>query len=328
MRVTVREDSTQPGGHAIIEIAGGGHDGRFQISREGYAENQLGPNGWQVPEAVLTADRIDNVGDLARLFVGPAVVDRIELGTSVTVKCGGDTASLVWPDVTPSFAGGARGRGVGATTAKSKPVTPPAPPKAEPAPPPSPPPLVAVKEEPPVPPDPAGGDRRKALLIGGIAVLVLLIGAGAAWQLLKPAPAPPPAAPQAASPVLGPTPTQRTPAQIVAEAKTLDEIVAAAKSYRERGDWNNALPLYVAAAERGSGPARTVLGKLYDPNGFEANQPFSKPNPRQAAKYYAEAEAADEAEAKAPRAALKTWLEAKANDGDEEARLTLKDYWK
>jgi len=326
MRVSVREDSTQPGGYAIIEIAGGGHDGRFQISREGYAENQLGPNGWQVPEAVLAADRIDVAGDLARLFVGPAVVDRIELGTSVTVKCGGDVAALVWPDITPSFAGGARGRGVGATAAKPKPPASSAPLKAEPAPPP--PSLVAVKDGPPIVVDPAGGDRRKALLIGGVAVLIVLVGAGAAWQLLKPAPAAMPAAPQAASPILGPIPTQRTPAQIVAEAKTLEEIVAAAKSYRERGDWNNALPLYVAAAERGSGPARTVLGKLYDPNGFEPNQPFSKPNPRQAAKYYTEAEQADEVDARPLRAALKAWLEAKATDGDEEAKLTLKDYWK
>ena len=159
------------------------------------------------------------------------------------------------------------------------------------------------------------------LLIGGVAFVCVLAAVVLGWQLLRPPAEPSP--PQAAA-----TPLAPTPAQIVAQAKTLEEILTAAKAYREKGDWNNALPLYIAAAERGSGPARITLGRLYDPNGFQAGQPFSKPNPRQAAKFYAEAEEADAPDAKALRAALKQWLEARAKDGDNEAAMTLKDYWK
>jgi TPR repeat protein len=100
-----------------------------------------------------------------------------------------------------------------------------------------------------------------------------------------------------------------------------------AAAMQRAGRHDDALLLLELAAERGHVPAMTALAKLYDPATFRAGQPFSAPDPRQAARLYRDAAQGGDAAAAPLREALRTTLQAAAEGGDQIARLTLQDYW-
>ena len=133
IEASVREDARP--GFAILELKGGAGDGRFRLRRHGHAEAELGPGGWQAAEAVLTPAKAEAIPGGLRLRLGPGVVDHIELGTPLhlTLLSGGET-DLIWPDITPSLAGDATGRGVGVAGPRAAPEAAASPPPAEPEP--------------------------------------------------------------------------------------------------------------------------------------------------------------------------------------------------
>ena len=331
VQIRVVEDPAHPeGGHALIEVeglTGYAGNGRFRIQREGYVHGNLGPGGWQVAETVLEPDRVDGIDGGVRLAVGPAVVNRVETGpVTIALPDAGASAVAFWPDIAPLHeeASEARRFAGGAAPPRAKPVVPPpeAPRAAEP------PSVLRAERELPPPRLETPQPERPAWPLAWIGGLVALVIAGAAlgWYFGRPEEAPP----QTATAVLPPaaeTPQDDSVHAVIARAKSPDEILAAARTKQEKGDFDAAFQLLEEGALRGSALAATLLAKLYDPNGFQPGKPFKAPDMRQAARYYRQGEEGGDAAAKDPRAALKQRLEKDAAGGNTTAQVTLKDFW-
>ena len=88
------------------------------------------------------------------------------------------------------------------------------------------------------------------------------------------------------------------------------------------------LLLIEAAADRGDNAARLHLAHLYDPTKFDSAGPIPSPDMREAAKYYEAAQSSGATESTQDRANLHDWLLKQASNGDLNAQLALKDYWK
>jgi hypothetical protein len=308
------------GGHAILDVplaAAPPADLRIRITREGWARGTLGPEGWQVGEALLAPLRAEPIAGGARLFLGPAIVDQLEAGPLwFRWPAAGVEAPLFWPDIAPLHAGA---------------PPPPAPPAA---PPPEPTIVLRAPEPaaplaPPPPRTPRGMSSWPPLLL-----VLLAAGLGAWWwaqqpaqQAAAPAPAPPPIATPAPPPPPAPTPETLSVAEVIARAPSIAAIADEAASRQSAGRHDDALLLWEHAARNGHAPAMTSLARLYDPNGFTPGRPFRDPDPRQAARFYRDAEAAGDPAAAAPRARLRAFLEARAAAGDAVAPLTLQDFW-
>jgi hypothetical protein len=331
--IRISEDPAHAeGGHAIIEVTGiGGYPGRgrFRIHREGYVHANLGPSGWQVAEILLEPDRSEGLDGGVRLYVGPALVRWLETGpVTISLPDAEFTVAAFWPDIAPLHEGAAGGRrfaGGDALPVAETPKRPP--PPIAPTPPAEPSRLTVAPERLPHSDEPKP-KRGSGLVMLGALVVVLLIGGGGAWWYLEhetsPAPPPaPPAAPVAPAPNL----LAMSAGDIIAQAKSPEEIYAAARQVQQAGDHDKALVLLEEAALRGHAPSNTALARLYDPNGFPAGKPFKSPDPRQAARYYKAAEEGGDAEAKQPRQALKDRLTQDAASGNVTAQTALKDFW-
>jgi hypothetical protein len=360
--VRAAADPAHPeGGHAIILLQGvmdPPADPRFRILREGWAKGTLGPDGWQVGDAMVAPDRVEASPQGVRLYLGPRVVDWLEAGPVIfRLPDARIDAPLFWPDVPPLHGGS------GHTIA----VPPPPAPRA--APPPAPPPLpiedpdatiaIAPRAVPPPPlsvPQPAATAKRGSALPWIILVLLLLAAAGGGaywWFVLREPPAPPPPhepttepvviAPEPLPrperpPVLPPVRPQAPPdAPVTLDGLAVPEVIAraaspaaiaqeAARRY-EAGRYDDALLLWEAAARAGHAGSLARLAGLYDPVGFVPNRPFRDPDPRQAARHYRDAIAAGDAAAAEPRARLRQWLDDRAREGDLNAPLTIRDFW-
>jgi hypothetical protein len=360
--VRAAADPAHPeGGHAIILLQGvmaPPADARFRIQREGWAKGTLGPEGWQVSDALIAPDRVEASPQGVRLYLGPQVVDWLEAGPVIFRLPGaGIEAPLFWPDV-PPLHGGSGHAIAGPAPPASRPATPPPPLPIEdpdatiamaprPAPPPDPPALSV--------PQPAAAAARGSALPWILLALLLLLAAGGAaywWFVLREAPAAPETPPVSEPVVIAPEPLPRPerppvlpPVRPQAEPQapvTLDglsvpEVIAraaspaaiateAARRY-DTGRYDDALLLWEAAARAGNAMSLTRLAGLYDPVGFTPNRPFRDPDPRQAARHYRDAIAAGDAAAAEPRARLRQWLEDRAREGDLNAPLTIRDFW-
>ena len=355
--VRAAADPAHPeGGHAIILLQGvmdPPADPRFRILREGWAKGTLGPDGWQVGDALVAPDRVEASPQGVRLYLGPRVVDWLEAGPVIfRLPEARIDAPLFWPDVPPLHGGS------GHTIA-----TPP-PPAPRAAPPPPPPPIedpdatiaIAPRAPPPPPlsvPEPAAMAKRGSALPWIILVLLLLAAAGGGaywWLVLREAPAPPPSEPTSEPVVIAPEPLPRPErpsppvrpqappdAPVTLDGLSVPEVIARAASPAaiaqeatrryETGRYDDALLLWEAAARAGHAASLTRLAGLYDPVGFVPNRPFRDPDPRQAARHYRDAIAAGDAAAAEPRARLRQWLEDRAREGDINAPLTLRDFW-
>jgi hypothetical protein len=203
-------------------------------------------------------------------------------------------------------------------------------------PPPPPPPVTRTEVKPP----------RWPLLLGlGQLLLAAAGGAGTWWWLTRseaPAPgpiavAPPPPPPaQPTTPPPPPPPARPgwpeaadplTPREVVNQAPSQDALLAVARRRQQQGRHEDALLLFLTLADRNVAVAMTALGRMYSPVNFPERQPFNSPDPRQAALFLRRAADAGDAEAVALRAQLKTWLEARAAQGNPTARDTLAEFW-
>ncbi len=191
--VSIREDRSVPGGgHAEVRIAGvqaTADRANFHVRRLNYEKNNLGPEGWQGPEAEWTPLAVRQDGTDLVVSVGPDVVDRIEVGMPVEIEFPGlgVSSTAPWPDISPSAYSRAGRSGTPARRTRTGLVAPPPPPPpAEPEPEPAP---VLVAEPPPEPPateDDAGartGSRGWAIALGAL-LFLLLAGGGAAYVLV------------------------------------------------------------------------------------------------------------------------------------------------
>ena len=109
MTVTVREDrSVAGGGYAVIHLPGAllpSGDVEMRVRRIGFDRSNLGPDGWQGPEAMLVPRFVAPSADGLEIGIGPEIVDRISFGTPVEIEIPalGLRSVLHWPDVPPSI---------------------------------------------------------------------------------------------------------------------------------------------------------------------------------------------------------------------------------
>jgi hypothetical protein len=81
LAVRVTEDPSRPMGHAVITVEGvirTLETFEFALRRHGFADNNLGPNGWQGPECWLTPEEAWYSGDSLKFVVGADVVYQME----------------------------------------------------------------------------------------------------------------------------------------------------------------------------------------------------------------------------------------------------------
>lgn len=114
---------------------------------------------------------------------------------------------------------------------------------------------------------------------------------------------------------------------VVGRAANPAAIFAVAQRRQAAGRHDDALVLLEESAAGGHAPAMTALGRLYDPNGFVPGQPFRTPDPRAAARQYAQAERAGDPAAIPVRSALRVWLQQQAYGGNASAATTLREFW-
>ena len=335
-------DPLRPMGHARIVLEGMAQppaDARFRIHREGYQKPNLGPQGWQVQEEALPPLATAVEAGATVLSVGPAVTRHLvgEPGPYLfSLPASGFEAALFWPDTIDIFDGELPPETiVPEPVVATPPIVAPTPAPSPPVPRPPRPPVAVDPPPPPSPPPPPPPPRWPLLL--GIGLVVLAAAGGGAWYATREVPPPPP------TPAPGPTPPavvppapepawiERTdgmsPADIVGSAPDAAAIYAAALRRQAAGRHDDALVLFEEAGDRGHAPALTALARLYDPNGFVAGRPFTHPDPRAAARYYREATQRGDAAAAAPRAALRTTLEAQAAAGNGTAETALREFW-
>lgn len=194
-QVSIREDRSVPGGgHAEIRITGvkaGDARANFYVRRLDYEKNNLGPEGWQGPEAEWTPLSVRQEGYDVVVRIGPDVVDRLEVGTPVEIEFPslGVKSTAPWPDIAPSaYSRAGRSRTPARRTRTRQPPPPPPVVVVPPEPEPEPEPLPPVRPHLVAPADGNGADadderrsrgRGWAVAFGVLLVLLLAGGAGA-----------------------------------------------------------------------------------------------------------------------------------------------------
>jgi hypothetical protein len=332
-------------GHARITIEGlrAPDDASFRIIREGYAAANLGRRGWQVQEEKLQPVELRQEGRDTILVIGPRLTRHLEPGPLVFLLPAADfEASLFWPDDIDVFDGELPPEPVLPREAEVAPKPPPNAPSNPSAAPSTTQPAPTLAIENPAATPPQNSSSRIPVFIGLGLLLLAALGGAAWWLAAAPpgTPAPiatpaPPAAPQPAPPAAPATAErpwiERTDAMnlrdLVQSAPDIASIHAAALRRQAAGRHDDALVLFEEAGERGYAPALTAVARLYDPNGFVAGRPFRAPDARAAARYYREATQKGDADAAAPRAALKAFLEEQARAGNGTAESALKEFW-
>ena len=341
MAITLRveEDQTRAG-HALVIITGlaaAPARPKFRISREGYDRAQMGPNGWQVAEALL--DPVDARSEMDRLVlvVGPQVTQYTEAGPVIFALPSAEIeAAVMWPDID-----------VVTPPPVPAPAPPPPPPRSEAEPPIQPLPLP-TRPPPPVPAPVTDRRLPRWLVLLGIALVLAGVGiwifreplglvertSSATASTPRSASAPPTqSAPEQRSP---PPPTQVPTWLELSDAMSLEDLVrgaqdptaihAAALRRQAAGKYDDALSLFEEAADRGYAPSSTALAHMYDPNGFVPGRPFRTADPRVAAKYYRAGANGGDVGAEAPRAALKQYLEGQRTTNPT-AAAALQESW-
>jgi hypothetical protein len=335
----VEADPTRGGGHAVIRIprgATGVADPRLRLSRDGYEAGTLGPGGWQVAEALIAPLAARGEGDDLVLWVGPAVVDRIESGVvMLAVPSIAFGEPVFWPDLplSPSGQGNAKVMLPMQSPAKPPPIQVQRKVESSSRP------VEAPSTPPPVTlpiADFTTPSRHPRQLLPWLAATLLFIavavGGGIWWATRPSGPLHPLVQAQAPVPVPIPPAPQRDctagsiPA-VVACAPDPDTLYKLGALRWDEGQANDGLVLMQIAADRGSGAAALRLAQLYDPATFRPGGPILHTNAREAAQYYRRAAQAHQDGVDAPRQALRRRLQGDADAGDTLAGLTLKDFW-
>ncbi len=321
------------------------HADRVELSIRGPGASRahLGASGWEESESWLELP-VARDGETLIARLGPPYT--LWLGKVSTVEirariAGGEDqrTRLAWPRIVLPADNDAREPAAPAAAPRPPEPAPPAP---EP---------IAPRIDPPViidPPGPWGapprpwGDtsrpRRGVLLaiVGTIGLLLILVPAAVwlltAWEETDVATTAPDETPARAF-------TEEAVRAFLAGDPDGPSALAEAALYEAAGHPDLALLLYRHAERRGEPKAALAIGRMYDPEGFEAaRSAFPAPDADQAASYYERGAEAGEAEAQfrlgrlllsgrtsgeadAERGAV--WLQRAAEQGNAEARAAL-----
>jgi hypothetical protein len=274
------------------------------------------------PPLTLALGKVSTVEVRARVPGGPDQRTRMAW-PRIVLPAENDAASMVEsppePRVAPPVAG----------------VVPPVPP---PAPTPSPPAAQRWKNAAPGAPTPSvrrssgsSATTYAGIGIAGVLLLVILLAAVMTWRS-EPGPVLPAPAPAR-------TFTEDSVRAFLADNPDGPSATAEAALYEAAGHPDLALLLYRHAARQGELKAALAIGRMYDPEGFDASRSaFAAPDAAQAARYYEQGAEAGDAEAQyrlgrlllsgrtagdsdAERGAL--WLRRAAGQGHAQARAAL-----
>lgn len=195
MALTIREDESEAGGYAFIDLARpiAVEPVRLSFRRQDSEPRFLGLDGWQPEAAWLPADLVAGRGPNAVVRVGPTVVDWIDelVPVEISAEGVGSLGVVVWPHLTRSPRRLTELRiGARAPRSEQAPPVPARPPRPEPAPQPVAP-AVAAPATPPAEPTPqpkpdtataAEPEKKKsklkrALIAAAVVAVVVLVSA-------------------------------------------------------------------------------------------------------------------------------------------------------
>lgn len=345
MRATLTADPARGPGYGIIEMRGIGHlsDPVFVIYRSD--GKSLSGGGWQESESTLRPDAWENEDGNLRIAVGPAIVNEMDNLESYRISLpGAGLCPLAVQNLVYSHMGGGQGIGSSFSLSDPSPIQPQASPEPgpEPEPEPSPdpgpvePPPTQVEEPLALPLKNKTEKQSKTGLVAGL-LLLLLLAAGALWWFVLRAPdatpLPPPVPPGAESAARN-SPSGRSALALAREqlrGEARPEVsLALAKPLRQTGatpeEGDAAFLLLEDAAQKGNAEAMLLVGQFYDP--VSALPRGSIPvDISQARRWYEEALAKGQTEARAALDNLRAYVRAAADKGDAEARSLLQT-WK
>lgn len=324
--ISVKPDPAHPrGGYAELSMseASLAGDTTEVAVFDNYSERFLGESGWQPTKVLFGPYQILREGDVARLIIGPEIVNQIEEYANVKLLVGESESDVSWPDEVVPAPGAAKIGGIMGASLKEQ-----APkvglqaklPDPEPEP-----------EPDPAPHDSDGEDtsnlsgtistgvddadtpaKSKMGLFIGLFLLVLAAG-GLAWWLLNAEDTPP--TEPIAEPVVEPAPPVATADPCAIEQlSALSGFPAQAEALRGcagQASADAALGLVERAAAAGDAGALALFGTVYDSAVTDAvieeqiGLTFGD-EPATAAEYYARAVAAGSTEAADNLAALCT----------------------
>lgn len=363
-RIAASADDTPGQARIKVTEAAQTPEARLRIRRDGWDAGVLGPQGWQAGDVLLrpSSCRVDG-RDLV-LLLGPDVTRHLERGVYLmsVPEARIEEEAVVWPDILDPF-GGRRMKPVLVTATTDDVVKAPDD-------------TIGTPTDGSAIIDGRGLQQQKTmpvrkglwpLLLGGTAVLILLLGGAAilyrAWHHSEPTPAKKvamapqkPTSPVSPSPTPPPIkktvtdlpkpPTPLTPQpqpqpqpmlppsladlsvnDAIAQALNRDAIFNEGERRLNGTQKDDGLLLIEAAADKGDPKAMLALARLYDPVNFDPHGPIPTPDLRESAEYFRQAVKAGSQEAVAPRMALQTYLQTQAQRGNLEARLTLQDFW-
>lgn len=307
----IEEDTSFPGGYALIHVTGVlplGEKG-FSIERPGSDKPYLGLTGWQTQAVLLQAFDVIISESSSTLKVGPDVVDYINEDWRVTVRVQAldFVQSVFWPPITPS---GRTQRTVAVSPmeqvellrklerekkqAAAQAAKAQASIEAVP--------FSSIEKEPVALPS-----QNKMPLIAGILVALMICGGGAYWWFKMRGGETPAAAvargPERAteptpSPNPAPTSEQTNPApaaprvdwrgdlQRLTQNGSPVDIYDFGRRSMEAGERETGYLAIDIAQQRGYGEAILQIGRWYDPRYHANERMFSRPNIEQAGRYY------------------------------------------
>jgi hypothetical protein len=327
-------------GHARMVVTGTSLPaGRivYQLRREGYASGFLGRGGWQTTEEHLAPlDVVTLEAGAWAIVMGPEV-SRHMMEAPYQLRLLDQDFGIFWPYI-EEFVPGTVYVPQGGRPPEAAPLAPERvsfePAKAAPVPTPMVTPVSVIA------PPPAPIWKKPAFVV---AVLVLLLAGGGvamfqqevfgdrAPRQVVAQPTPPVTPSAQPSPTAGPAwpagTDGMTPREVVAAAPNPAGILRVAQMRQQQGRFDDAIPLLETAAERNEAEAWFILARLYDPVDFVAGRPFQEPSGYEAARHYREAVRRGVAAAEAPRAALRSFLQTRADSGDSDARNALAEFW-
>ena len=326
MRAIIKADPGRGPGHAIIEIEGVSAENPSFLLRRGSDGKLLAAGGWQESETPLVPDAWDNDSGLLRLAVGPAVVDELDSLDAYRIALPGQGyCTLGMESLIYSHMKGGQGMGDCSQT-KTAPH-----PESEPQPEAEIHPQLESQERQELQPTalPEAPSPKRSLLPWLLVLLLLLLALGATlwWFFLREPATPtlPPigqTAPEAAAPLRMAREHLRGQAD-PALSLELARPLRTAEATPEASD--AAFLLLEDAAQKGNAQAMLLVGQFYDP--ANSLPKGSIPADMSQARHWYEQARQQELEGAAQAlAALRALVQGKADAGDAEARLLLRQW--
>ena len=344
-------------GHAILRLSDldAAPEGlALSIQRQQGPDTHLADDGWRRTEAWLIPDEVGRRGDVLEVHLGPEICDRLAGIATIRLRVKEPdigvvgTTVLAWPTMLTSGAAGSSGTYDDTVRLHRRQAAEPAP--EPPVEPPNPAPDLRALRDPGRFDDLFEEPERSGFRNWAIALVALVIAAGAgyaAYDYFKlnpqdvvataPPATPPPASPPAAEP---PKKSVRdTVAEYLATkpAPTPEAMLAKGRDFLKAGDTAAAFLVFRRAAEQGNTAAQLELGAFYDPLTQPARGGFA-PEGARAADWYERAALAGVAEAQrklglllakggaglaADTVKARTWLLQAAAQNDADARKAL-----